>query len=331
MAVVLVVDDSAVDRTRAGGLLKKRPGLTPVFAANGREALAAIAERAPDLVLTDLQMPEMDGLALVETIRRTFPGLPVILMTAHGNEAVAVHALRKGAAGYVAKRNLAGELVATVLNVLEIARADLSQKHVLACLTQTESRFELDNNITSIAPLIGQLEANLNRMGLCDETGLIRVAVALREALVNAIYHGNLDLTSALLEVDEARFADLAARRPHQEPYASRRVHLLARETRNEVTYIIRDEGQGFDLASLPDPTLPENLERHTGRGLFLIRTFMDEVSHNAAGNEITMVKRRDAAAPGSVAGAGSGGTRTGGEGSADAAAAAGQTTKYSP
>jgi CheY-like chemotaxis protein len=294
MAIVLVVDDSPVDRTRAGGLLKKHLDLAPVFASNGREALALIAEHPPDIVVTDLQMPEMDGLELVETIRRGFPGMPVILMTAHGSEEIAVQALRKGAASYVAKRNLASELVETVLNVLEIARADLSQRHVLACLTQTESRYELDNDLGSIAPLIGQLEANLNRMQLCDETGLIRVAVALREALVNAIYHGNLDLTSQLLETDEARFAQLAACRPRQDPFARRRVSLLARETRSEVTYVIRDEGQGFDPSTLPDPTLPQNLDRRTGRGLFLIRTFMDEVRHNDVGNEITMIKRRD-------------------------------------
>jgi anti-sigma regulatory factor (Ser/Thr protein kinase) len=60
------------------------------------------------------------------------------------------------------------------------------------------------------------------------------------------------------------------------------------------VTYVIRDEGQGFDLAAMPDPTLPQNLERRTGRGLSLIRTFMDDVRHNDIGNEITMVKRRD-------------------------------------
>jgi CheY-like chemotaxis protein/anti-sigma regulatory factor (Ser/Thr protein kinase) len=321
MAVILVVDDSPVDRTRAGGLLKKRAGLTPAFAANGREALEAIAAQPPDLVLTDLQMPEIDGLELVETVRRRFPSLPVILMTAHGSEEIAVQALRKGAASYVAKRNLAAELVDTVLSVLEIARADLSQKHILACLTQTESRYELDNDIASIAPLIGQLEANLNRMELCDETGLIRVAVALREALVNAIYHGNLDLTSALLESDEAKFAELASRRPREDPYARRRVHLLARETRSEVTYVIRDEGQGFDPASLPDPTLPQNLELRTGRGLFLIRTFMDEVSHNLVGNEITMVKRRDhapaavASSSGGGGGAGAGEPVTDGEG----------------
>jgi CheY-like chemotaxis protein len=294
MTVVLVVDDSAVDRTRAGGLLKKRPDLVPVYASNGREALALIAQQAPDIVLSDLQMPEMDGLELVQEIRRQFPSLPVILMTAHGSEEIAVQALRKGAASYVAKRNLAVELVDTVLSVLEVARADRTQQHILSCLTQTESCFELDNDIGSLGPLIGQLEANLIRMRLIDETGLIRVAVALREALVNAIYHGNLELTSALLEVDELAFAALAERRRCEDPFAKRRVHLTARETRTEVTYVIRDEGHGFDPSTLPNPTDPQNLDRRTGRGLFLIRTFMDEVRHNEACNEITLIKRRD-------------------------------------
>ena len=60
-------------------------------------------------------MPEMDGLELVETIRRRFAPLPVILMTAHGSEEIAMQALRKGATSYVAKRNLAAELVDMVM------------------------------------------------------------------------------------------------------------------------------------------------------------------------------------------------------------------------
>jgi anti-sigma regulatory factor (Ser/Thr protein kinase) len=67
---------------------------------------------------------------------------------------------------------------------------------------------------------------------------------------------------------------------------------MRARETRTEVTFVIADEGPGFDPSRLPDPTDPAQLERVHGRGLLLIRTFMDEVSHNERGNEITMVKR---------------------------------------
>ena len=294
MATVLVVDDSKVDRVRAGGLLKKGVDLVPVYAGNGREALAVIARQLPDIVVSDLHMPEMNGLELVEAIRRQFASLPVILMTGRGSEETAIQALRKGATNYVAKRNLARELCATVRGILEIARADRGQQEILSCLTETQSCFEIENDIAHISPLLGQLEVNVARMQLCDQTGWMRIAVALREALVNAIYHGNLELTSNLLEEDESAFAQLAERRPREGAFSRRRVHVTARETRSEATYVIRDEGRGFDPSALPDPTEPEYLERRTGRGLFLIRTFMDEVRHNAVGNEITLVKRRD-------------------------------------
>ena len=61
----------------------------------------------------------------------------------------------------------------------------------------------------------------------------------------------------------------------------------------DSATFVISDEGPGFDAAALRDPTDPENLEKAGGRGLLLINAFMDEVRHNDMGNEITMVKRK--------------------------------------
>ena len=63
--------------------------------------------------------------------------------------------------------------------------------------------------------------------------------------------------------------------------------------TLDSATIIIRDEGPGFDLSSLRDPTDPENLEKAGGRGLLLINAFMDEVRHNERGNQITMIKNK--------------------------------------
>jgi CheY-like chemotaxis protein/anti-sigma regulatory factor (Ser/Thr protein kinase) len=303
MTRILIVDDSPVDRQMAGRLLAQRAvapdlenpvPLTPVYAGNGQEALDRMDTEEVDAVVTDLQMPGMDGLELVVQVRERHPLVPVVLMTAHGSEETAIKALRKGATNYVAKRKLAKELVATVKSVLEIARADRGQQEFLRCLVQTEARYEIDNDLRAIPALLEQLEIGVTRMQLCDRTGWMRIAVALREAVVNAIYHGNLELTSQLREDDEAAFDRLAEQRLTEAVFAGRRVHVTARETRNEVTYVLRDEGRGFDPTTLPDPTNPANLERRTGRGLFLIRTFMDEVRHNAAGNEITLVKRRE-------------------------------------
>ena len=87
------------------------------------------------------------------------------------------------------------------------------------------------------------------------------------------------------------RMAEYRRRRP---PYRDRRLHVRARLSRREAVYVIRDEGPGFDPSQLPDPTDPSNLDRVSGRGLLLIRTFMDKVHHNKEGNQITMIKRRD-------------------------------------
>src|SRR5262249_51241466 len=101
---VLVVDDSLVDRHLAGGIIEKMPGWKALYATNGAEGLEAIEGKPPDVVLTDMLMPEMDGLQLVEAIRSQHPLIPVILMTAHGSEDIAIQALRKGAASYVPKK-----------------------------------------------------------------------------------------------------------------------------------------------------------------------------------------------------------------------------------
>jgi CheY-like chemotaxis protein len=297
MAKVLIVDDSAVDRRLAGSFLEKAGDFTVINATDGREALAAVLREQPDLVLTDLQMPGMNGLELVEEIRLKHPGLPVILMTAHGSEEIAIQALQRGAASYVPKRNLAQDLLGTVDDVLEATGAKRHlQRLVDECWVQTESQFSLPNDLSHISALVNHVQENLTRMKVCDENGLIRVAVALREALSNAIIHGNLEVASSLRDQDGQAYLDLIERRRVEEPYDDRYVHVTAKESRTEALYIVRDEGPGFDPTSLPDPTDPANLENISGRGLLLIRTFMDEVRHNKQGNEITMMKRCDTA-----------------------------------
>lgn len=294
MPTVLVVDDSPVDRLLAGRLLEKSPNLTIAYATDGKNALEVMQTSTPDAVVTDLQMPEMNGLELTEQVRALYPWVPVILMTAHGSEEIAVQALQRGAASYVPKRNLNQDLAETVENVVSVAGATKNQQRLLESLTQTESQFLLHNDLSLIPPLIGHLQDNLARMKLCDEVGRLRVTVALQEALVNAIHHGNLEVASSLREQDEKKYQTQIKERCQQKPYRDRRIHVTARETPVEAIYSIRDEGPGFDPSSLPDPTDPANVEKVSGRGLFLIRTFMDKVYHNETGNQITMVKRCD-------------------------------------
>jgi DNA-binding response OmpR family regulator len=236
-------------------------------------------------------MPAMDGLELVETLKEEHPLLPVILMTSKGSEQIAVRALRAGASSYVPKSALKQELVETVRQVLDVAEASRKQREVVRYLNQCETTFELINDKELLGPFVGYLLENLRRLCFGSESVRTQVGIALMEALSNALIHGNLQLDSELRRTDREKFDQLMEVRANESPYRSRRIHCLARESPQKVEYVIRDEGAGFDPDSLPDPTTAENVLQVSGRGVMLIRTFMDSVHYNEKGNEISMIK----------------------------------------
>ena len=86
----------------------------------GQRALAAIAASRPDLVLTDLRMDGIDGMALFQEIQATYPGLPVIILTAHGTIPDAVAAVKRGVFGYLTKPYDAGELLFQIERALTL-------------------------------------------------------------------------------------------------------------------------------------------------------------------------------------------------------------------
>jgi len=303
MPTILVVDDSSVDRSLVGGLLARSGDFQLEYAANGEEALERISDSPPDLVVTDLVMPEMDGFALVSAVRERFPLVPVILMTSRGSEETAVQALERGAASYVPKRLLAEELADTVRSVLAVSQHERSQWRLMDCMTRSHSSFVLENDASLFYPLVSYLQECVSQLRLCDATERTRLGVALEEALTNALFHGNLEIDSELRETDEEAYYRLVEQRRRQSPYQDRRIFVEAYLSREEAVFVVRDQGAGFDPSRLPDPTDPGNLERVSGRGILLMRTFMDEVVYNATGNEVTLIKRRKDGQPGVRAG----------------------------
>ncbi len=102
-----------------------------------------------------------------------------------------------------------------------------------------------------------------------DDDDLMKIGMAVRESMVNAVVHGN-------------RYN------------ANKQVQFSVIHHGERFTVRVRDEGEGFDFESLPDPLAPENLMRTSGRGLFLIRSFMDEFEMRHAepgGTELVLVK----------------------------------------
>jgi two-component system response regulator GlrR len=117
-SLLLVDDDPDLLRLLAIRLKANGYGVTAVDSA--QRALASIAASRPDLVLTDLRMEGMDGMALFQEIQASYPGLPVIILTAHGTIPDAVAAVKKGVFGYLTKPYDADELLAQIERALKL-------------------------------------------------------------------------------------------------------------------------------------------------------------------------------------------------------------------
>jgi CheY-like chemotaxis protein len=299
MATILVVDDSAVDRRFVGGILARDSRFQVEFAEDGSQALSRIRESRPDVIVTDLQMPNRNGLELVAAVRMHHPGVPIILMTGHGSEDLAVEALQRGAATYVPKPQLGERLLESVEEALSMARADRTHDRLISCLKQCEFEFVLDNDPALVDPLVDLVQQMVAGMGLTDATGRFRVGAAIKEALLNAICRGNLEITfqetqECRVSLLEGKGEDLVPKRRQESPYKDRQVHVAVSIDVNQARLVIRDDGNGFDPAQVPAAGQPGSLDPQTGRGLVLMRAFLDEVTFNSRGNEVTLVKRRE-------------------------------------
>lgn len=292
MPTILVVDDLASDRRLVGGLLMTDENLSVDFATNGVEALDRVGRSQPELVVTDLMMPEMDGLQLVTHLRAKYRSLPIILITSQGSEEIAAKALELGASSYVPKRLLNRYLLTTVQRLLAVVGEQRCRQRLMGCMTASDCCFEMQNDAALVRALIGYVQEGIAHMGMFDEVEMLRISVALEEALVNALYHGNLQISSDLRGEDDEAYQALVQQRLEEAPYGDRSIYLQTKLTEFQASFVIRDEGPGFDVRTLPDPTDPENLEKASGRGVLLMRAFMDEVMYNDTGNQVTMVKR---------------------------------------
>ncbi len=160
------------------------------------------------------------------------------------------------------------------------------------CPGKAEFTLVLQNDQSQIPRVVEFLASQATQAGAGDSMEQMRIGLALEEALVNALYHGNLEIDSDSTDTEQMCRHDVAQWRLGQQPFCDRRIRVVASLARDAAVFVIRDEGRGFDPSRLPDPTDEANLGRCCGRGVFLMRSLMDQVTFNAIGNEVTMVRR---------------------------------------
>ena len=152
---VLVVDDQRLIRESIASLLALQPGIAVVgTAANGREAVERAVTLAADVVLMDVRMPELDGIAALELLRRRAPGCRVVMLTTFDDEDYVVPALRAGATGYLLKDLPARELGVTAATLAEWRDQFLAGGQSAVRSRPTDAR---DEDLARLRAKIGEL------------------------------------------------------------------------------------------------------------------------------------------------------------------------------
>ncbi len=134
-------------------------------------------------------------------------------------------------------------------------------------MTEQRESYTLDSTLETVDNA-EQAASRIAAAAGFDEDQIMQISMAVREAAVNAVLHGNA-----------------------YDP--NKKVNVEFHENGRDLIITIRDQGKGLDLANIPDPLAPENLLKTSGRGIFLIRSFMDEVQiqPSGTGTEIKLIK----------------------------------------
>jgi len=134
----LIADDHAIVRAGLRALLKGEEGMTLAGeATNGEEALRLAGELLPDILVLDLSMPDIDGIQVTRKIRSGLPGIKILILTVHEDEALLREAIKAGASGYILKHAAEAELISAI-HTVQIGDIYVHPRMIRALLEKTD-------------------------------------------------------------------------------------------------------------------------------------------------------------------------------------------------
>ena len=268
---VLVVEDSRTMQTFLLNLLKKED-YEVVVAGDGESGIGlfqqGLVEGNPfDIVMTDIVMPGMSGLEVLKRVKTLNYDTVVVVLTSDANVETAIEALNLGANNFLHKPPNSEE----ILNVMWRAtkhREIFLENEELNPFTERSIHIEIPSQLRFIKGIAHNIIADAKLMGYDERDLRDKIPVTVDEAVTNAIKHGN-------------KFRE------------DKRVMIDVSMNTDRIKIVVVDEGEGFDVSSVPDPTDPMNFLKPSGRGILFMNIGMDEVCYNEKGNILTLIKYR--------------------------------------
>lgn len=293
MPRVLIVASSSALRDAIRCVLTPLAGAEFAEASSAPQALEEIKRVAPDALVADARLHRglLDSPALIRPDDES--RIPFVAIIDQGDSQSPSELLAAGAASFLPFEQLEHELAPTVHTVLTLAHVRRTDDQVLSQVRSAEWNFEFASDERHIGVMVEFAQRILVTAGGCEATDALRACIALEESLRNALFHGNLELSSKDRDETPAEYDRLLYARQHTAPYQERKVRLAISVSQEGTRFVVTDEGPGFDPKTVPDPTDPDRVDLCGGRGVLLMRTFMDEVEFSPRGNEVVMFKRR--------------------------------------
>ncbi len=293
MPRVLVVDDSATQRSLMKAVLIEHVDELHT-ADNGGEAIKKLTEGDVDLVVTDMQMPEKNGLELIREMRVRWPMVPAVLVTAFGNEDLAANALGFGAASYIAKEHVSVQLSETVRRILRFTSANTDALLLKGSLTRSRFEFAIDCSFDRLIPLVALQIRMLTAMNVLHTSDRVRIAEAIHHLLFHCILHGNLrqPLRPDPFSLEEAESIFKALQQDENSRDDTLRCLTVHTEVSDHsVRFWVAHEGDGPTLRHTPLPGTPESFSDERGRVMMLLTSVMDEVFIDPVSGDFRLVK----------------------------------------
>ncbi len=186
-ARILIVDDEqdALDLMRE---VFEKKGYSPITALNGLEALNIVKQQEPDVILTDIRMPEMDGMELLRVLTKDYPHIPVIMVTAHGTIETAVDAMKMGAKDYILKPIRINEILSKVERITQLNSLIKENEYLLSKLKQTYDFTNMvgkTEKIRKLFELVKDVAATNTTVLIQGESGVGK------ELIANAIHYNS--------------------------------------------------------------------------------------------------------------------------------------------
>jgi len=262
---ILIVDDDPDIRNVLKELLSMEKNLSIDTAENGLDALEKIKNGKYDLVITDIKMPVMDGIEFLKELRKSFSDMPVVVMSAYAEFDSLVEALHLGAMNFIKKPFDFDEIVHIILQVINLYSERNKQKEIFPH-SNVNLQISIPSDMNLIDGIVLYSTLDFEYYNIISKSDLGNIRVALHEAIMNAMEHGN--------KFDK-----------------NKKVYLEKNFNIKEIIFKVLDEGNGFDPAVIANPIDAKNLFNTRGRGIFLIKNFMDEVEFFDNGRGIKMKK----------------------------------------